>query len=212
MSTESTEGIGECKFLNVQHEMSSREHHLILLKPDDKVYAHCYLSHSLHKKHVWKFEVHSFCTHTSHYLPRKQMILQTFMTRKGLICSMNAYKPGNLGSMHSRTRLTFTWEPNQWSIQSILVAFLVAVKLTIHICLEPRPKPSYALMMYHFGIVVTLSTSVKVCSVLEYSVSKCILYNSATSIHMDKNFWLRMSKVYILHSRDLRTTFCSVFH
>ena len=28
--------------------MSSREHHLILLKPGDKVYAHRYISHSFH--------------------------------------------------------------------------------------------------------------------------------------------------------------------
>jgi len=125
---------------------------------------------------------------------------------------MTAYIPGNLGSMHSRARLTFTWGPIQWSIQWILVAFLVEVKLSIHMCLELWLYPSYALMMQCFGKEATLSTSVKVCSVLEYLVSKCILYNSATSIQRDKNFWLRMSKVHILHCGDLRTTFCLVFH
>jgi len=88
----------------------------------------------------------------------------------------------------------------------------VGVKLSIHMCLQLRLYTSYALMMLRFGTEAYLSTSVKVCAVLEYLVSKCILYNSATSIHMDKNFWMRMSKVHVLHCGDLRTTFRLVFH
>lgn len=124
-------------------------------------------------KHVWKFEVHSFCTHTSHYLTRKQLILHTFMTRLALICNMTAHIPGNFSSMHSRARLTFTWGPNQCSIQWLLVAFLVGVKLSIHMCLELRLHPSYALMMltlWHRGNFIYQCQSLLCSGVLSFKI------------------------------------------
>jgi len=46
--------------------MSSREQHLILLKPGDKVYAHHYLSHSFHIEtcvKVWSSQLsHTYFT------------------------------------------------------------------------------------------------------------------------------------------------------
>jgi hypothetical protein len=150
-------------FLMSNTKCLSTEHHLILLKPGDKEYAHFYLHHS-------------------------------FLTKTCLICNMTSHKPGNLGSMYSRAT-ELLWLQDVTSYQA-------------------NEYGGFSCGSEAAGAQNWPFTSLSWAGVIPLICTHDIMFrHRGTFIYQCQRLgWECKLTVHILHCKDLRTTFCLVFH